>query len=60
MNKIALLLIALFPTLASAHDDHGTSFMTNIWHVLASPEHAWPLTIAIVLVAIGLIIKQRS
>jgi hypothetical protein len=60
MNKIILLLATLFPTLASAHDDHGTSFMENIWHVLASPEHAWPLTIAVVLVAIGLFIKQRS
>jgi hypothetical protein len=56
MNKIILLLITLFPTLASAHDDHGTSFMENIWHVLA----AWPLTIAVVLVAIGIFVKQRS
>jgi hypothetical protein len=60
MNKIILLLITLFPTLASAHQDHGTSFMGNIWHVLANPEHAWPLTITIVLVAIGIFVKQRS
>jgi hypothetical protein len=60
MNKIILLVITLFPTLASAHEVHGTSFMENIWHVLASPEHAWPLTIAVVLVAIGIFVKQRS
>jgi len=60
MNKIILLIITLFPTFASAHEDHGASFMENIWHVLASPEHAWPLTIAVVLVVIGIFVKQRS
>lgn len=60
MNKIILLLVTLFPTLAAAHQEHGTSLMENIWHVLANPEHAWPLSIAIVLVAIGLLIKKRS
>lgn len=60
MHKILLLLTTLFPTLAAAHNDHGTSLMENIWHVLSNPEHAWPLTIAIVLVAIGLFIKKRS
>jgi len=60
MKKIILSLSTLFPCLALAHEDHGISFMENIWHVLASPEHAWPLTIAVVLVAIGLLIKQRA
>jgi hypothetical protein len=60
MNKIILSLLTLFPSLAAAHEDHGSTLMENIWHVLANPEHAWPLSIAIVLVAIGLLIKKRS
>ncbi len=58
MNKLIVLLLALFPVLAQAHEDHGTSLFANIKHVLSSPEHMWPLTIALVLVAVGVVIKR--
>ena len=60
MNKILLIFTASFPALAFAHEEHGHSFVENIWHVLSSPEHAWPLTIAVVVAVIVGVVKQRS
>ena len=60
MKKFILLLSTLSPSLAFAHEEHGASLMENIWHVLASPQHAWPLTIAVVLAVIVGLVKQRS
>lgn len=60
MNKIILSLSTLFPTLALAHEEHGPALMENLWHVLASPEHAWPLTIAVTLAVVVGWVKSRS
>jgi len=60
MKKLSLTLLTLFPVLAHAHDEHGTSLFSNIWHVFSSPEHMWPLTIGLLLVAVavGVAIKR--
>lgn len=60
MEKIILSLSALFPGFAFAHEEHGVTLKENTWHVLASPEHAWPLTIAVALVVIVGLVKLRS
>lgn len=52
MNRLVLLLGTLYPALALAHEEHGATLLENVSHVLSSPLHAWPLTTAILLVAI--------
>jgi hypothetical protein len=58
MKKL-LTLAALLPSTAFAHDDHGSHLYEGLKHVLSSPEHVWPLTIGLVIVAY-IIIKKRS
>jgi hypothetical protein len=58
MKKIATIL-ALFPLTASAHESHGNHFYEMLRHVFSSPEHVWPLTLGIAIVAF-LLIKKRS
>ncbi len=58
MKKL-FALATLLPTTAFAHDDHGTHLFEGLMHVLSSPEHVWPLTIGLAVVAY-LLIKRRS
>lgn len=58
MKKVVFAAMALFPLLAHAHEEHGASLLENLWHVLASPEHVWPLTAGIVLI-IFLLVRRR-
>lgn len=51
MNKLVLTLLAFFPAIAFAHEDHGHSILENLTHVFSNPEHVWPLTLGLVLVA---------
>jgi hypothetical protein len=60
MNKLVLLLATLFPSLALAHEEHGVTLLDNVWHVLASPLHAWPLTAIIILIAVIGFFKARA
>tara|TARA_R110002095_G_scaffold19039_3_gene21795 strand:- start:2112 stop:2336 length:225 start_codon:yes stop_codon:yes gene_type:complete len=60
MNKLVLLLGTLFPVLALAHEEHGATLLDNVWHVLASPLHSWPLTLIIILVAVIGVFKARA
>jgi hydrogenase/urease accessory protein HupE len=57
--KNLLALAALLPSTAFAHEDHGSHLFEGLMHVLSSPEHVWPLTIGIGVVAY-IIIKRRS
>jgi hypothetical protein len=59
MHKILLLLSTLFPSIALAHETHGHTLVENLWHVLSSPQHAWPLTIALVIASIVVFVKHR-
>ena len=58
MKKI-IALASLLPSIAFAHDDHGSHIFEGLMHVLSSPEHVWPLTIGIGVVAY-ILIKRRS
>jgi hydrogenase/urease accessory protein HupE len=58
MKKL-LALASLLPSTAFAHEDHGNHLVEGLMHVLSSPEHVWPLTIGIGIVAY-IIIKKRS
>jgi hydrogenase/urease accessory protein HupE len=57
--KNLLALAALLSSIAFAHEDHGSHLFDGLMHVLSSPEHVWPLTIGIGVVAY-IIIKRRS
>lgn len=59
MKKLIFIMITLLPVSAFAHETHGAGLFENLRHVLSNPEHTWPLTIALLLVVIGLI-KQRN
>jgi hypothetical protein len=59
MAKILLSISILFPSIALAHEAHGQTLMENLWHVLASPEHAWPLTIALAMTVVVVFINNR-
>ena len=48
---ITLTLLATLPGLALAHTDAGHTIMTNLQHILSSPEHLWPLAVAAVVIA---------
>jgi hypothetical protein len=58
MKKWLLLLAALVPFIASAHDGHGIFDASNILHYIATPEHALPLGGGIVLM--GLVLRSWS
>lgn len=58
MKKL-LALALLLPASAFAHDDHGMSLTMMLKHLFSSPEHMWPLTLGIVLVAV-VIYRKRS
>lgn len=58
MKKWLLLVLALMPFMAYAHDGHGIFDASNILHYIATPEHALPLGGSIVLM--GLLLKNRS
>lgn len=47
---ITLTLLATLPGLAMAHGNDGHSIMTNLQHILSSPEHLWPLAVFAVVV----------
>jgi len=60
MNKLLITLLALFPALAYAHEEHGHSLLENISHVFSNPEHVWPLTLGLVLVGIiGFVLNKK-
>lgn len=59
MNKFILSIASLSPTLALAHDEHGSSLMQNINHILANPEHMWPLSIIAALAVVVTVMKVR-
>lgn len=60
MNKLLVTLITLFPVLAHAHEEHGYSMLENLSHVFSNPEHVWPLSLGIVLVAaIGFALNKK-
>ncbi|MBT3504752.1 MAG: hypothetical protein HN475_03155 [Piscirickettsiaceae bacterium] len=59
MRKFLLSMSILFPSIALAHEAHGQTLMENLWHVLASPEHAWPLTIALAITVVVVCINSR-
>lgn len=60
MNKLLVTLMALFPVLAHAHEEHGHSLLENLSHVFSNPEHVWPLTLGILLVVvIGFAIHKK-
>lgn len=58
MKKWLLLVLALMPFMAYAHDGHGIFDASNILHYIATPEHALPLGGGIVLM--GLLLRSRS
>lgn len=58
MKKWLLLVPAIMPFMAYAHDGHGIFDASNILHYIATPEHALPLGGGIVLM--GLLLKNRS
>jgi len=60
MNKLLITLLAFFPAIASAHDDHGTTVLENLIHVFSKPEHVWPLTFGIVVAAIGVAVYKNK
>jgi hypothetical protein len=53
-------LTALFPLVANAHEDHGRSVLENLSHVFSNPEHAWPLTLGLVLVVVAAIAFNKK
>jgi hypothetical protein len=60
MNKLLLSLVAFFPVLAHAHEEHGHTLLENLTHVFSNPEHVWPLTLGLVLVVvIGFVINKK-
>jgi hydrogenase/urease accessory protein HupE len=62
MTKITLLLISLLPSLAYAHEEHAQSWLNNLWHVFASPEHmfSFSVVVAVGLVAFRFLIRKQS
>lgn len=58
MKKL-FALFALFPLTASAHESHGHHVYEMLRHVFSSPEHVWPLTLGLAVVAF-ILIKRRS
>jgi len=58
MKKI-ITLFTLFPLTASAHDSHGNHLYEMFSHVFSSPEHVWPLTLGLAVVAFILIKRRR-
>ncbi len=48
---ITLTLLATLPGLAMAHGNDSHSIMTNLQHILSSPEHLWPLAVFAIVVA---------
>lgn len=54
--KSLMMLVAVLPTAAFAHDGHGTSSGSSLIHYLAEPAHLIPL---LTVVAIGWLLAKR-
>jgi hypothetical protein len=60
MKKLLVTLTTLFPLVANAHEDHGHSVLENLSHVLSNPEHAWPLSLGLVLVVVAVVAYNKK
>jgi len=49
---ITLTLLATLPGLAMAHGNDAHTIMSNLQHILSSPEHLWPLAVFAVVVTV--------
>jgi hypothetical protein len=60
MKKLLVTLITLFPFVANAHEDHGHSVLENLSHVFSNPQHAWPLSLGLVLVIVAAVAFNKK
>jgi hypothetical protein len=58
MRKLLGLLFFL-PLTVFAHEDHGNQLTSMLSHIFSSPEHVWPLTLGLAVVAF-ILFKKRS